>query len=317
MGAGLMLLAMAAPLLAMIWIALRVTQGPEVFYRGVRIGRDGRLFNILKFRTLDNARAAALTKDQVLPDGAGLETKLGAFLRDTRLDELPQIWNVVRGDMNLVGPRPVRPSIAANCANTIPNYDRRFAVKPGLIGPTQAFMSHGADKSVRTRLNNLLITEPATLRGDVSLLAIVGSCVVARTFTELADRVVARLGRKPDKARRRAQNLRLELIFQAKRLYILRVGPDWMEISPPITGDGEGLLRITLPDGCVRAARIRIAASGTRMKYAAISHYSHHVVTRYVLEKVVTPHKSTLLLARIKRAALGERRHRKVVEAHV
>lgn len=94
------------PLMAVIAIALFLTQGPRILYSGARIGKDQVPFNILKFRTLDDKKAAALTANQVLPAGSNIETPLGRFLRASRLDELPQLFNVLRGDMNLVGPAP-------------------------------------------------------------------------------------------------------------------------------------------------------------------------------------------------------------------
>jgi lipopolysaccharide/colanic/teichoic acid biosynthesis glycosyltransferase len=172
----------ALPIMALIALLLAVTQGPRnVFYRGERIGKDGKLFHILKFKTLRDAAAAA-TRDRVLPTNSNLETPLGGPLRETRLDELPQLINVLRGDMNMLGPRPVRPAIAETCRHTIPGYDRRFEVRPGLIGYTQALMPHGANKAIRARINAMLCRRPVSLVQEVMFVTLTGLSVLAWTL---------------------------------------------------------------------------------------------------------------------------------------
>lgn len=176
-----LLLVLASPLIAVISLALACTQGPRnIFYCGPRLGLGCREFRIVKFMTL-RREAASLTKDRVLPEDASLETPLGAYLRDTRLDELPQLINVVRGDMNMLGPRPVRAAIAAACRVSVPAYDTRFEVKPGLIGYTQALMPHGAEKAIRARVNSLLCHRPVNLAREVLFISVTGFCVVMKT----------------------------------------------------------------------------------------------------------------------------------------
>lgn len=182
------LILLSLPLLAFIAAALGVTQGPRnIFHCGERIGRKGRPFRIIKFKTLRD-EAAQLTRDRVLPPDARVETPLGKHLRETRLDELPQLFNVLKGDMNLLGPRPVRPAIAAACRRYIRNYDARFKVKPGLVGYTQALMPHGADKAIRARINAMLCRRHVRLGQEVLFLAITAWAVVC-----WSGRVVARL----------------------------------------------------------------------------------------------------------------------------
>ncbi|MBF0334359.1 MAG: sugar transferase [Alphaproteobacteria bacterium] len=169
------------PLMILIALVLALAQGPRnVIYRGARLGLDQKPFHILKFQTL-RAEAAQMTKDKVLPAGTNLETPIGKHLRDTRLDELPQLFNVLKGDMNLLGPRPVRPSIAAIWRQAIPGYDLRFKVTPGLVGYTQALMPHSADKAIRARVNAMLCRRPVSLVQEVLFLGLTGLSVLRWT----------------------------------------------------------------------------------------------------------------------------------------
>ena len=137
-----------SPLLLAIAAAIRATAGGPVLYRQVRIGRDEKVFEMLKFRTMRDApgegdaawAAALLGMDhpvEAAVDDADRRTPLGRLLRRTSIDELPQLWNVVRGDMAIVGPRPERPHYAALFRGAIPRYDERHRVKSGLTGWAQ------------------------------------------------------------------------------------------------------------------------------------------------------------------------------------
>ncbi|OJH39168.1 sugar transferase [Cystobacter ferrugineus] len=119
-----------APVMAVTALAIRVSMGGPVLFRQVRPGRGGRTFQLVKFRTMLDAHDA---DGQPLPDELRL-TRLGKFLRATSLDELPQLWNVLRGDMSLVGPRPL-------LVEYLPRYSseqaRRHDVLPGITGWAQ------------------------------------------------------------------------------------------------------------------------------------------------------------------------------------
>jgi len=127
------LIVCAPVLLAVIpgaWALIHLLMGRPALFRQTRIGRGGKPFTFFKFRTMTDARDA---RGELLPDARRL-TRLGRFLRATSLDELPQLWNVLRGDMSLVGPRPLLPQY-------LPRYDsrqrRRHEVKPGITGWAQ------------------------------------------------------------------------------------------------------------------------------------------------------------------------------------
>ena len=296
--AGLLLLAAALPLLALLTVAVFLTQGWRVFYAGPRVGRDGRVYDILKFRTLDGDRARALTHDRVLQPGSGIETPLGAFLRDTRLDELPQLVNVVMGHMNICGPRPVRPEIAALHARRIANYADRFAVRPGLIGHTQAYMHHGTSKALRARYNRILCRAPVRYRGELGMIALVGACVLARTASKTWERAAeALLGHDAaHRERAAARALRATVVDdRGRRHRVERIGRDRMvlDAAAPIGATARGELVLTLPSGERRRARIALAARDDGAHaYEAATEYGHHVVSRYLWQAVVVPHRS-------------------------
>lgn len=118
------------PLILVIAIAVYFRMGSPVIFTQLRPGKDARIFNFYKFRTMTDERDA---NDNLLPDAQRL-TRFGQFLRQTSLDELPQLWNVLKGDMSLVGPRPL---IVRYLERYTPEQARRHEVKPGITGWAQ------------------------------------------------------------------------------------------------------------------------------------------------------------------------------------
>ena len=136
-------LVVLAPLAGLIAVAIRLSSGPPVLYQGPRVGRNGRVFTMRKFRTLRPGAEARLGQWY----GAELDkrtpaevTRLGRWLRASQLDEVPQLWNVLRGDMSIVGPRPIRPRFFEELCEEIPSYWQRLVVRPGLTGFAQTRM---------------------------------------------------------------------------------------------------------------------------------------------------------------------------------
>jgi lipopolysaccharide/colanic/teichoic acid biosynthesis glycosyltransferase len=133
-----------APVVLAVAGAIRVTSGAPVLYRGQRVGRAGRIFTMLKFRTLTpdaEARLGPYLGHELTRRTETEVTRLGRALRYMHLDELPQLWNVVRGDMSVVGPRPIRPAFFEELCEEIPQYWQRLVVDPGMTGFAQLRMT--------------------------------------------------------------------------------------------------------------------------------------------------------------------------------
>ncbi|HET9834890.1 MAG TPA: TIGR03013 family XrtA/PEP-CTERM system glycosyltransferase [Rhodanobacteraceae bacterium] len=144
---ALAVLALAWPLMLVVALAIRIESGPgaPVLYRQERVGEHGRTFFLVKFRSMRTdaerdgvARFARADDDRV--------TRVGKFIRKARLDELPQLWNVLRGDMSFIGPRPERPQFVDDFNARIRYYPLRHCVKPGLTGWAQLRYAYGASR---------------------------------------------------------------------------------------------------------------------------------------------------------------------------
>lgn len=163
-------LVLMAPLFLVISLLIKSTgQGP-ILYRGLRVGRDGRMFTIYKFRTLQ-VGAEEKIGARLLTDHDAYYTRIGKFLKRTKCDELPQLVNVLKGEMNLVGPRPVRPIFLEKLCGDIPRYPLRFAVKPGMTGLAQVRGGYYTDPKDKLRYELLYIKNRSLLL-DLKLIAL-------------------------------------------------------------------------------------------------------------------------------------------------
>ena len=136
-------LTLSLPLLPFIVLVIKLTSPGPVFYRQRRVGRDGVVYYCYKFRTM-RADAEADTGPTWAGDDDPRITSVGRFLRQSRMDEIPQLWNVLRGDMSLVGPRPERPEFVDTLNKEIPYYHLRHAVRPGITGWAQIRYKYGS-----------------------------------------------------------------------------------------------------------------------------------------------------------------------------
>jgi lipopolysaccharide/colanic/teichoic acid biosynthesis glycosyltransferase len=141
---GSLMLIAVAPVLIGFAIAIKLTDGGSIFYRQRRVGEGGVEFEMIKLRSMsvDAEEEGA----QWSTAGDGRATAVGRIMRRTHIDELPQLWNVLRGAMTLVGPRPERPELIAELERQLPYYDRRHLVKPGIAGWAQARCGYGGSE---------------------------------------------------------------------------------------------------------------------------------------------------------------------------
>ena len=158
------------PLLVISSAAILVTMGRPVFFRQARVGLGGRPFLILKLRTMRPCEAVGQTATAV---GDRRVTPVGRWLRRFHIDELPQLWNVLTGEMSLIGPRPEQPALADAYAREVPAFACRQLVRPGITGWAQVRAGYAADLAeTRVKLDHdLFYLENCSLALDVEICA--------------------------------------------------------------------------------------------------------------------------------------------------
>jgi lipopolysaccharide/colanic/teichoic acid biosynthesis glycosyltransferase len=170
-------LVLSAPIFAVIALAVKLEDGGRVLFRQTRVGLGGREFHTLKFRSMvpDADRRFGLVQAR---EGDPRVTRVGRFLRATAMDELPQLWNILVGDMSFVGPQPlcpgeveVRRDGSYVLLDAIRGYEQRHSVRPGLTGLAQVYGSREIARSSKFRLD-LLYLKRATVFLDLKLIAV-------------------------------------------------------------------------------------------------------------------------------------------------
>lgn len=164
---GLTLLVLS-PVMAVVALAIKLHDGGPAFYRQTRLTKDGRAFDILKFRSMrvdaekdGVARLASTSDDRITP--------IGHLIRKVRMDELPQLVNILKGDMSIVGPRPERPEIAAQYAEAMPEFNLRLQVKAGLTGYAQIYGKYNTRPYEKLQMDLLYIANQSILQ-DLKLI---------------------------------------------------------------------------------------------------------------------------------------------------
>jgi len=173
-------LLLAAPVMLLCGIIIKLTSKGPVFYVQERLGQNGKPFQMYKLRSM--TVDAETDGPQWCREGDPRVTPVGRFLRRTHLDELPQLINVARGDMSLIGPRPERPHFVAKLKGAVPLYTQRLSVRPGVTGLAQ--VKHHSDQTiedVQTKLGyDLEYIRRACLFLDLRILALTAVKVIAR-----------------------------------------------------------------------------------------------------------------------------------------
>lgn len=307
-GIGVLAVLALSPIFLIIAAALFVTQGREILYAGPRLGRHRQPFDIYKFRTLDTERAKILTANKVLPSNSSLETPLGKYLRASRLDELPQLFNIVRGDMNIVGPRPVREPIAVIEEAKNATYSVRYRVNPGLIGQTQSHMCHGTSKSIRAKYNYMLCTNYVSYPREIALFFRVGLAVLWKSVALIGRRIFPK--NKVSDAMRLARVWNLRVVTDNGTHEVQAFTSEGLTLaSRGLSGPAE--LHITLPSGGVRKASIDL----TPLAFSDCPISSHtfetatplagHLVSRFLRDSVVVAPRAPSLRKRSGKKAVA------------
>jgi lipopolysaccharide/colanic/teichoic acid biosynthesis glycosyltransferase len=181
--AALVGLIVVSPVLLIVGILIKVSSRGPVLYRGQRVGKDEQVFTIYKFRTL-GLGAEEKIGARLLQDSKEHVTPIGRILRKRKIDEFPQLFNVLRGDMNLVGPRPVRPVFLENAKGTIPGYAERFKIPPGVTGLAQLRRSYYLSPRNKLRYERIYLRKRSIL---------LDFWIIFLTFTRLLSRQMTAL----------------------------------------------------------------------------------------------------------------------------
>ncbi len=233
----LILLVVTLPLMVAIGLAILFTEGRPIFFRQTRVGKHGRTFRIWKFRTMcnDAERISGAVWSHASDPRV---TSLGRWLRCSHLDELPQLFNVLVGDMNLIGPRPERPEFVRELALELPFYEQRLAARPGITGLAQLRLDY--DQSLAQVRDKVILDleyiQSTSLLRDAALLAGTLPHVLKKLRRKwLSDR------QSPFPAHRRDHN------------FAIRVGISPADISPslrsiPVTAFPHFNEAVSLPD---------------------------------------------------------------------
>ena len=174
-------LILSLPLIPLIVLAIKLDSKGPVLYEQTRVGKAGRIFNVLKFRTM-RVDAEAGTGPQWAGDNDPRVTRVGRFLRTSRLDEIPQLWCVLKGDMAFVGPRPERPEFVEWLSREIPYYNVRHMVRPGLTGWAQIKYKYGSTvEDAREKLQyDLFYMKNASIGLDLMIMFLTIKIVILR-----------------------------------------------------------------------------------------------------------------------------------------
>jgi lipopolysaccharide/colanic/teichoic acid biosynthesis glycosyltransferase len=200
---SLVLLLSSLPLLIGVAILVKLTSVGPVFYCQLRLGKNGRVYKVFKIRTMLHECEGTAGAVWAVQDDPRV-TPVGRFLRETHLDEIPQLWNVLRGEMSLIGPRPERPEIATELEKILPAYRQRLEVRPGMTGLAQLRLPADSDENgVRRKLSHdLYYIRQRGFLLDLQLTISTLPYLVARFSKLLSELLIRSHGQRADRQRK-------------------------------------------------------------------------------------------------------------------
>ena len=159
---------LSLPISLLIAGLILLQDGPPIFFHDTRVGRNGKIFKTMKFRSMIKD-AEKLTGSVYSVQDDPRITPIGRILRETALDELPQLVSIFTGEMSFVGPRPEKDNYVEEFKQTLPNYDKRHSIRPGLTGPAQIYLKYDSAPGEKLKYD-LLYVERASFFRDLQLI---------------------------------------------------------------------------------------------------------------------------------------------------
>lgn len=179
---SLLMLVLASPVMFLVALAIKIEDRGPVFYKQQRLTKNAKIFKIIKFRSMKVdaekdgvARLAADNDDRI--------TKVGKFIRATRIDELPQLINIIKGEMSLIGPRPERPEIAQQYEETLPEFAMRLKVKAGLTGYAQVYGKYNTTPYDKLQMDLMYVADMSFLT-DIKIILLTVQIMFQKDSTE-------------------------------------------------------------------------------------------------------------------------------------
>ena len=186
-----------SPLLLILCLAIKIDSPGPIFFRQKRVGIHKQHFNILKFRTMRIDTPHDMPT-HLLHDPEQYITRVGHFLRKTSLDELPQLLNILKGDLSIVGPRPERPEIAAQYCEEMPEFALRLQAKAGLTGYAQVYGKYNTTPYDKLQMDLMYIAHPSLIEDLKIMLATVKILFMPESTEGVAEGATTAMGQETD-----------------------------------------------------------------------------------------------------------------------
>ncbi|MDI3325749.1 sugar transferase [Pontibacterium granulatum] len=313
---ALLLIVLLSPVFLFVYLLVFVTMGGPVFYVGERLGQHKKTFNIIKFRTLPIGAQKRIGGELFNHKHESIPA-VAQFLRDTRLDELPQLVNILRGEMVFFGPRPERYEVYVKQCASIPGYEARFQVPPGVIGVSQLCTPHSAPKTMRAKIDRRYVSSSSSSNIGFGIYAV---WVLARRLTvqfayhfwreRIKNQLLNKRSERRTEPRIKQHGATIEFLDQDKSTviadgYLLDINHEFIRVKGriPFKADEKYLCRLTSQSKKSLRGRTKSAycyctllknedSSKDKIgeyivKYEAVSPLNKYLIDQYFLYKAI------------------------------